>query len=131
MGGGQTIAVTGLLNNYGTIYAKMTPEGDGYQVDNVTGYTNTGITITGTCGGYINECSCSEYGIIPKVVNGSGTTYYTDRCYFKNDQFGWCTISELPSPDYQAGAFAVWLGYKVEEAYSTSGAGLSCEMPAA
>ena len=40
--------------------------------------TNTGITVSGTSGGYISSCKCSEYGMIPNVISGSDSTYYCD-----------------------------------------------------
>ncbi len=81
--GDQWDRTAGIINN-GKIYVKMTPEGVGYRVTDTTGYTNTGITLAGTNGGYISQCACSKYGIIPKQISGSGSTYYCDGSWFNN-----------------------------------------------
>lgn len=84
--GSQWLWTAGLINNKGPIYVKMTPEGNGYQNDNVSGYNNTGITLSGTSGGYISSGKMSEFGFIPKVISGSETTYYADGSWFNNSQ---------------------------------------------
>ena len=77
--------LAGLICNNGNIYVKMTPEGtNGYRVNDVLGYTNTGIRITGSSGGYINGSVCSEFGAIPNKVSGSDKTYEADACWFSN-----------------------------------------------
>ena len=52
--------------------------------DNVTltGYTNTGLSLSGTSGGYISAASCSQFGVIPTVVSGSAGTYFCDVGWF-------------------------------------------------
>ena len=52
--------------------------------DNVTltGYTNTGLSLSGTSGGYISAASCSQFGVIPTVVSGSAGTYFCDGGWF-------------------------------------------------
>ena len=56
----------------------------GVSGDNVTltGYTNTGLSLSGTNGGYISAASCSQFGVIPTVVSGSAGTYFCDRGSF-------------------------------------------------
>ena len=84
--GDQWDRTAGIINN-GTIFAKMTPEGDGYRITDTNGYTNTGIKINGstTSGeGYISHEFVSEYGSIPSRLSGSDSTYYADYCRFNN-----------------------------------------------
>ena len=56
----------------------------GVSGDNVTltGYTNTGLSLSGTSGGYISAASCSQFGVIPTVVSGSAGTYFCDGGWF-------------------------------------------------
>lgn len=74
---------------YGMIYdsanvikVKMHPP---YNTDG-TGYTNTGVSITGTNGGYISATKMTEYGMLPKTVSGSETTYEADGCWWNTSQ---------------------------------------------
>lgn len=47
------------------------------------GYINTGMTVSGTSGGYISKMEMvSDVGRIPTVVSGSETTYECDGCWF-------------------------------------------------
>lgn len=129
--GDQWDWTAGLINN-GSVYVKMTPEGVGYRVTDTTGYTNTGITIAGSSSGYISACSCSEYGIIPKTVSGSGTTYYADGGWFNNSSL--CFLLAGGSAINAAafgGAFASSLHTAPSASHWAHGGGLSCEMPAA
>ncbi len=80
--GDQWDRLAGIIYNNNQIYIKMTPEGQGYRINDVVGYTNTGISISGSSGGYINATVCTEYGMIPNTVSGSSTTYYADGCWF-------------------------------------------------
>ena len=85
--GDQWDRIAGLVYNEGKVYVKMTREGSGYggvSGDNVTltGYTNTGLSLSGTSGGYISAASCSQFGVIPTVVSGSAGTYFCDGGWF-------------------------------------------------
>ncbi|MCR5790380.1 MAG: hypothetical protein K6G83_10890, partial [Lachnospiraceae bacterium] len=42
------------------------------------GYIHTGVTLSGTSGGYISQMKGTEYGDLPKVVSGSDSTYWPD-----------------------------------------------------
>lgn len=83
----------GLCNDNGIIKVKMTPEGTGYQVDNAIGYTDTGITISGTSGNVIKEVSCNRYGIIPKVISGTDLSkQFYDYGWYNNSGFRACGV---------------------------------------
>ena len=84
--GNQWDRIAGLINNKGTIYVKMTPQGDGYRITDVDGYVNTELTAPAGESKYINGMVCSEYGMIPNLVTGSGATYYCDGYWANNGQ---------------------------------------------
>ena len=49
------------------------------------GYTNTGLTPSGTSGGYCSRMEmASDIGRIPTVASGSETTYECDGLWFNN-----------------------------------------------
>lgn len=72
----------------GQVLVKMFPP---YNTDG-SGYTATGVTPTGTSGGYISKTKLGDFGDIPTEVNGSETTNIPDGCWFA------------------AGCFLVWGG---------------------
>lgn len=75
-------SMAGLILNSG-IKVKMTPS---YNFDG-TGYTSTGITPSGTNGGYVSVAqSYTKNGYIPSVASGSSSTYYCDGLWFNNSQ---------------------------------------------
>ena len=84
--GDQWNRVAGLINNGGKIYVKMTPEGNGYRVYDTSGYIETNISTPTASQSYINKVSCSEYGMIPIAVSGSGSTYFCDVMWSNNSQ---------------------------------------------
>lgn len=51
-----------------------------------SGYTDTGLTITGTSGGYISKTKMTDIGEFPITVSGSETTYQPDGCWFSTAQ---------------------------------------------
>lgn len=128
--GDQWDRTAGLINYNGSIYAKMTPEYQGYRVNDVEGYVNTNLKLTGTSGGYISKCTCSEYGEIPTEISGSGTTYYADGSWFDNSG-----LKYLVSGASADGASALGGGFSFDVnnppswAYWGYGCGLSCEQP--
>lgn len=69
----------GLLLINGTYYVKPVPP---YNSEG-TGYTNTGLTPSGTSGGYCSRMEmASDIGRIPTVASGSETTYECDGLWF-------------------------------------------------
>ena len=64
----------------------MTPEGNGYRVYDTSGYIETNISTPTASQSYINKVSCSEYGMIPIAVSGSGSTYFCDAMWSNNSQ---------------------------------------------
>lgn len=130
--GDQWDRTAGIINNSGKIYAKMTPEGQGYRVTDVTGYTDTGVSAPAGSGAYISAMKCSEYGMIPTAVSGSTTTYYPDGYWANNGQLDYLISGACAA--YAAaigGAFTFAVNSAPSHAHWNIGCGLSCEQPAA
>ena len=129
--GDQWDRTAGLIYNNGNICVKMTPEGNGYRLNDIIGYTNTGVSITGSSGGYINKGTCTEYGFIPNTVSGSNTTYYGDGCWFNGSglRFALCGAS-ADSASGIGGAFTLDVDCVPSRANWNYGCGLSLVQPA-
>lgn len=130
--GDQWDRTAGLIYNNGNICVKMTPEGNGYRLNDIIGYTNTGVNITGSSGGYINKGTCTEYGFIPNTVSGSSTTYYGDGCWFNGGGLR-CALCGEGAGDASGigGAFALFVADEPSWAGWDVGCGLSLLPPAA
>lgn len=87
--GDQWDRVAGVINDHGKIYVKMTPEGNGYRVTDVTGYEDTGLKAPAGLASYINGMHCDEHGMIPNLATGSGSTFYCDGYWANNGQFNY------------------------------------------
>ena len=71
--------LTGVLVNNYEVWVKMTPEGDGYQVSSLTGYTDTGIAVPASMSqSYISAQATNRYGSFPTAASGGSTTFYCD-----------------------------------------------------
>lgn len=129
--GDQWDRIAGLINNKGPIYVKMTPEGDGYRVTDVTGYTNTGLTAPSDSGAYISAVNMSENGAIPSNASGSSTTYYPDIYSANNGKLAYLIVGVCAN---YAVAFGGGFSFAVFVAPSdftwAVGCGLTCEKPA-
>lgn len=69
--------LVGLVLDNGTYKAKMTPEGDGYNLTG-EGYDDTGITITAASGQYQKNTTQTKWGCLPiPPYTGSDATYET------------------------------------------------------
>ena len=124
--GNQWDKTAGLINDKGKIYVKMTPEGNGYRVTDVAGYTDTGLTAPAGSASYINGMHCDEYGIIPSLATGSSTTYYCDSYWANNGQFNYLiagTGADVASA--LGGAFTFHTATMPSQAGWTVGCGLS------
>lgn len=74
----------GMITNGSThICVKMYPP---YDV-NGTGYIDTGIVPSGSSGSYIKTTDVSEYGNLPKTLNGSSDKYQPDGCWYSSGCF--------------------------------------------
>ena len=124
--GDQWDRVAGLINNKGRIYVKMTPEGTGYHVTDVTGYEDTGLTAPSGSGSYINGMHCDKNGMIPTLATGSSTTHYCDGYWTNNAQLDYLVAG---ASAYHAtalgGPFCFDVNAAPSNAYWASGCGLS------
>ena len=124
--GDQWDRIAGLINSGGKIYVKMTPEGNGYRVTDVTGYTNTNLTLSGTSGGYISAGSMTEHGFIPTTISGSGTTHYCDGSWFNNSQLDYLIVgASANNASAIGGAFTFNVNNAPSNANWNNGCGLS------
>ena len=116
--------VQGILQKDGKIYVKITPfTNDGttvedYQQTDVTGYIDTGITLSGTSGGYISEVVLiAGCGFMPSVASGSSTTHFPDGLWWNTKNIGFARCSGSSDHGLLVGAFALHL----TDAVSSSG----------
>lgn len=76
----------GLVNDRGSILAKMTPP---YSVDDFTGYCETGVILSGPSREYIKSSVLGDYGRIPcEIAPGDGSAYQCDRLVYSNEVVG-------------------------------------------
>lgn len=75
--------IVGLIYDHGMYKAKMTPEGDGYNLTGA-GYTaiRKGISAASAGGGYVKNAQQTEYGLFPTVLGGSEAAYDADYHYY-------------------------------------------------
>lgn len=69
-----------------------------------SGYTDTGITISGTSGGYISKTKMTEYGEFPIQVSGSETTYQPDGAWWNTSQLNFLVWGADCGIDARVGA---------------------------
>ena len=99
----------------GVVCLKFTPntnDGSTATAYNKTGsgYINTGITISGTSGGYISLIALAgDYAFVPTVVSGSSSTFIPDGCWFNNSIIGFARFGCCSGDGLLVGAFALHL----------------------
>ena len=108
------------------IKTKMTPP---YNFDGA-GYVDSGITPSGTNGGFISSAYVGEQGFIPKVASGSGTTYYCDGLWFNNAQVDYALVGGGWAYALRVGCRAVDLDVLVSFTNAYVGSRLSYLNPA-
>lgn len=107
-------------------------QSDGSTVD---GYNTTGegyiiidnATPSGKSGGYISSCEFTNYGIIPKQVNGSSTTKYCDELWMNNNQNSYVWIGGNSSAGTLVGVFYMYFCATASSANWDIGTALSCK----
>lgn len=118
--------MAGLILNSG-IKTKMTPN---YNFDG-TGYTATGITPSGTSGGYVSTAqSITDQGYVPSVASGSGTTYYCDGLWYNNAQVDYARVGGDWGGGLLGGSRCVDLSHLASNTNTTIGSRLSFLNPA-
>ena len=97
----------------GVVCLKFTPntnDGSTATAYNKTGsgYINTGITISGTSGGYISSIALAgDYAFVPTVVSGSSSTFIPDGCWFANSIIGFARFGGFSDSGLFCGSFAL------------------------
>lgn len=119
--------IAGLMYVSGTIRTKMSPP---YNTTG-DGYTNTGVTMGGTSGGYCSVTKMTENGRLPVTMSGSETTYTCDGGWFNASQVDYALVGGYCAHGLHVGASCVSLGSLVSASSWCFGAALSCEQPAA
>lgn len=119
--------IAGLMYVSGTIRTKMSPP---YNTTG-DGYTNTGVTMGGTSGGYCSVTKMTENGRLPVTMSGSETTYTCDGGWFNASQVDYALVGGGCDDGLRVGASCVHLYNLVSDSGWAFGAALSCEQPAA
>lgn len=119
--------IAGLMYVSGTIRTKMYPT---YNTDG-SGYTNTGVSMSGTNGGYVSTTKMTENGRLPVVCSGSDSTYTCDGGWYNASQVDYAFVGGACFNGLLVGGSAVHLGSLVSHTSWDVGAALSCEQPAA
>ena len=118
--------MAGLIYN-GQIRTKLTPP---YNFDG-TGYTLTGITSSGTTGGFVNTASVTGVsGYVPKTASGSGTTYYCDGLWYNTAQVDYALAGGGWSHGLLVGSRSVFLYFLASAVDAGVGSRLSFLSPA-
>lgn len=125
--GMQWDRMLGMINKNGHILVKMTPP------YNLTGddYTDTGLTPTGTSGGYISKSKSCRYGRIPHVASGSSSTYQCDGLWFNNGIVAIALVGGSCSYGLPVGADCLVLSVDASSAYWSIGSSVFLEQPIA
>lgn len=119
--------IAGLMYVSGKIKTKMYPT---YNTDG-SGYTDTGVTMGGTSGGYISATKMTENGRLPVTCSGSETTYTCDGGWYNASQVDYALVGGSCASGLLVGGSCVYLNSLVSHSGWTIGAALSCEQPAA
>ena len=67
--------ISGANSSDYNIYVKMTPVG-GYRPNDVNGYVQLNYISTKGSGLFIKEMTCNQYGMCPKTLGGSSSTFF-------------------------------------------------------
>jgi len=91
------------------------------------GYTNTGVTPTGTSGQYITAGILTDAGFLPTTAGGSDSTYFADGLYYSTPAAGVFHVARVGGYRDSAGRCGSWPGAlnNAGDAHTTSGASLS------
>lgn len=125
--------IAGCIQVSGVIYAKMTygqEDGstvDGYPTTSSSGMISTGLTCSGTSGGYISATENSELGCVPYTASGSSSTYECDGLWWNTSNVGYALVGGSCDNGLLVGSFALVLSNAVSHSNWNFGASLSCK----
>lgn len=109
--------VAGWINNNGVQKVKLTygtedgSSGEGFNTTGAGYHTMSGVTPSGTSGGYINDWKMTGFGLIPYVASGSSSTYLCDGFWFNNGQVDYAVVGGGSADGLYCGAFYSSLYY--------------------
>ena len=127
----QWNATAGLMDVNGNIKYKFTPgtqDGSAATSYNLTGegYLDSGLTPSGTSGGYINAETFNYKGaMLPTVASGSSSTYYCDGLWFNNQATAYALYGGVAGSGGRCGSAYCALHSAVGDAWWAVGASLS------
>lgn len=120
----------GLINAKGKILYKLTygtqdgSSASAYNADG-TGYISTGVTPSGTSGGFISKMFFDAYAMVCAVMNGSSSTFYADGAWFSNGQNDYAFFGGAPAYGLLCGPSSCGLDDTVAIAWWAYGAAIS------
>jgi hypothetical protein len=115
----------GQILNEGKLLVKMFPP---YNLTG-DGYTDVGITPSGTSGGYISKTLVNKYGRLPKVASGSSSTYLCDGLYFNNSGVRVALVGGDCLAGLLCGSLYVHWYHTASDTYWDFGASIILEQP--
>lgn len=119
---------TGLLLINGVYHVKAVPPYN----STGAGYTNTGLTPSGTSGGYCSRMEmASDIGRIPTVASGSETTYECDGVWFNNTIVAVALFGGRRGGGSKCGLSCWGVDNPATSVYTNFVASLSCKPPVA
>lgn len=120
--------VRGLVLINGVYYVKAVPPYD----STGAGYTNTGLKITGTTGGYVSRMELAgDIGRLSTVINGSETTYECDGLWYNNEGTRVALFGGSRSDGARCGLSCWHVHDLATDVDANIGASLSCKPPVA
>lgn len=119
--------IRGLINDNGNIKVKFVPPYD----STGAGYISTGVTPSGTSGGYINKMAMTDGGRIPQEASGSETTFECDGFWFNNAQVDVALFGGSRGDGTKCGLSCWYLNNLATDVHTALGASLSCKPPVA
>lgn len=130
--GNQWRRMAGLITIAGKIYIKLThstADGSTTTGYNTTGsgYISTGLSCSGTSGGFISKVTYNPKYAIPTVASGSETTYYADGLWFNASDTRFAIVGGDCGSGSRCGAFCLDLYCLASDADWNVGAALSCK----
>lgn len=124
--------VNGLLLVNGKEKFKLTSDSklDGSNTNNYNltgdGYIDSGVTPSGTSGGYISKMTLvPKLGLCPTVMSGSQSTYYCDAMWYNNSGTYFARFGGSSGNGAGCGAFYCVLSFAVGDSYWSYGVSLS------
>ena len=117
--------IAGFMYVGGKIKTRMKPP---YNTDGA-GYMDTGITMSGTLGGYISTTKMIDQGRLPVTMSGSDSTYTCDGGWYNASQTDYASVGGSCYYGLKDGGSTIDITDPVSHQGWALGAALSCEQP--